>query len=102
MNLKLIIKNDMLGKIEEIKDMDKGISLISIKERNKGIYSKFNLDGLFVNGKLTFDEVVEIRKFLKSQNKNSYNLFNNMNIITCKKGLEIAYGSQRYYVKGDN
>ena len=105
MNLKLIIKNDMLGRIEEIKDIDKGISLISIKERKKGIYSKFNLDGLFVNGKLTFDEVVEIRKFLKSQNKNSYNsynLFNNMNIIPCKKGLEIAYGSQRYYVKGDN
>jgi|GEM_PF-4708430 hypothetical protein len=99
MKLKLIIKDDMLGRIEEIKDTDKGISLISIKERKKGIYSKFNLDGLFVNGKLTFNETIEIRKFLKNQNKNLYSLFNNINIIPCEKGLEIAYGSQRYYVK---
>ena len=101
MNLKLIIKDDMLGRIEEIKDIDKGISLISIKERKKGIYSKFNLDGLFVNGKLTFNETVEIRKFLKNQNKSLYSLFDDINIIPCKEGLEIAYGSQRYYVKGN-
>lgn len=102
MNLKLIIKSDMLGIIEEIKDIDRGISLISIKKRNKGIYSKFNLDGLFVNGKLSFKEAVEIRKFLKNQNKSLYSLFNDINIIPCEKGLEIAYGNQRYYVKGDN
>lgn len=102
MNLKLIIKSDMLGIIEEIKDIDKGIPLISIKKRNKGIYSKFNLDGLFVNGKLTFNDTIEIRKFLKNQNKSLYILFKDLDIIPCKKGLEIAYGSQRYYVKGDN
>lgn len=33
MNLKLIIKSDMLGRIEEIKDIDKGISLVSIKKK---------------------------------------------------------------------
>lgn len=102
MNLKLIIKDDMLDRIEEIKDIDRGISLISIKKRNKGIYSKFNLDGLFVNGKLNFNETIEIRKFLKNQNKSLYSLFNGINIIHCEKGLEIAYGSQRYYVRGDN
>ena len=101
MNLKLIIKSDMLGIIEEIKDIDKGISLISIKKRNKGIYSKFNLDGLFVNGKLSFNETIEIRKFLNKQDKNLYSLFKNISIIPCEKGLEIAYGSQRYYVRGD-
>lgn len=99
MNLKLIIKDDMLGRIEEIKDIDKGISLISIKERKKGIYSKFNLDGLFVNGKLTFNETVEIRKFLKFQDKNLYNLFRDLSIIPCKEGLEISYKNQKYYVR---
>lgn len=102
MNLKLIIKDDMLGRIEEIKDIDRGISLISIKERKKGIYSKFNLDGLFVNGKLTFNETIEIRKFLNKQDKNLYSLFKNISIIPCEKGLEIGYENQRYYVKGDN
>ena len=102
MNLKLTIKSDMLGRIEEIKDIDRGISLISIKERKKGIYSKFNLDGLFVNGKLTFKKVVEIRKLLNSQDKNLYGLFKNVSIIPCKKGLEMSYKNQRYYVKGGN
>jgi hypothetical protein len=102
MNLKLVIKDDMLGRVEKIKDIDKGISLISIKERKKGIYSKFNLDGLFVSGKLSFKEAVEIRKFLNSQDKNLYSLFKNVSIIPCEKGLEITYGNQRYYVKGDN
>ena len=99
MNLKLIIKSDMLGIIEEIKDIDRGISLISIKKRNKGIYSKFNLDGLFVDGKLSFYEAVEIRKFLKNQSKNLYILFRYVNIIPCKNGLEISYKNQKYYIK---
>lgn len=102
MNLKLIVENNMLGRIEEIKDIDKDIVLINIKERNKGVYSKFNLDGLFVNGKLSFDETVEIRKFLNNQDKNSYSLFRDLSIIPCKDGLEINYKNQRYYVKGDN
>ena len=101
MNLKLIIKDDMLGRIEEVKDIDRGISLISIKERKKGIYSKFNLDGLFLNGKLSFKEAVEIRKFLNSQDKNLYSLFKNVSIIPCKKGLEISYKNQRYYVRNE-
>ena len=99
MDLKLIIKDDMLGRVEEIKDIDRCIPLISIKERKKGIYSKFNLDDLFVNDKLTFNETIEIRKFLKSQNKDLYNLFKDVNIIPCKKGLEISYKNQKYYVK---
>lgn len=101
MNLKLIIKSDMLGRIEEIKDIDKGISLISIKERKKGIYSKFNLNGLFVNGKLTFNETIEIRKFLKNKSKNLYSLFRDLNIIPCKDGLEVSYRNQVYYVRGN-
>lgn len=101
MNLKLIIKDDMLGRIEEIKDIDKGISLISIKERKKGIYSKFNLNGLFVNGKLTFNETIEIRKFLKNKSKNLYSLFRDLNIIPCKDGLEVSYRNQVYYVRGN-
>lgn len=101
MNLKLTIKNDMLGRVEEIRDIDRGISLISIKERKKGIYSKFNLDGLFVNSKLSFDETVEIRKFLSSQDKNSYSLFRDVSIIPCKDGLEISYRNQKYYVRGN-
>ena len=101
MNLKLIIKDDMLGRIEEIKDTDKGISLISIKERKKGIYSKFNLDGLFIDGKLSFEEAIEIRKFLKDENKNLHSLFKNLNIIPCEKGLEIQYGNQIYYVRNE-
>lgn len=102
MNLKLIIKSDMLGRVEEIKDIDRGIFLISIRKRNKGIYSKFNLDGLFVNGKLSFKEAIEIRKFLNNQNKNLYSLFRNISIIPCNKGLEISYENQKYYIKGDN
>lgn len=102
MNLRLSIKSDMLGRIEEIKDIDRGLSLISIKKRNKCIYSKFNLDGLFVNGKLSFKEAVEIRKFLSKQDKDLYSLFKNVNIIPCEKGLEISYENQRYYVKEDN
>lgn len=35
MNLKLIIESNMLGRVEKIKDIDRGISLISIKERKK-------------------------------------------------------------------
>ena len=101
MNLKLIIKDDMLGSVEEIKDTDKGISLISIKERKKGIYSKFNLDGLFIDGKLSFEEAIEIRKFLKDENKNLHSLFKNLNIIPCEKGLEIQYGNQIYYVRNE-
>ena len=101
MNLKLIIKDDMLGRVEEIKDTDKGISLISIKERKKGIYSKFNLDGLFIDGKLSFEEAIEIRKFLKDENKNLHSLFKNLNIIPCEKGLEIQYGNQIYYVRNE-
>lgn len=101
MNLKLVIKDDMLGRVEQIKDIDRGISLISIKERKKGIYSKFNLDGLFVNGKLSFKEAVEIRKFLNNQNKNLNSLFNNVNIISCKDGLEISYKNKKYYVRGN-
>lgn len=101
MNLKLIIKDDMLGRIEEIKDIDKGISLISIKERKKGIYSKFNLNGLFVNRKLTFNETIEIRKFLKNKSKNLYSLFRDLNIIPCKDGLEVSYRNQVYYVRGN-
>ena len=99
MNLKLIIKSNMLGRVEEIKDIDRDIPLISIKERKKGIYSKFNLDDLFVNGKLTFNETVEIRKFLKFQDKNLYSLFRDLNIIPCKEGLEINYKNQKYYVR---
>ena len=99
MNLKLIIKSNMLGRVEEIKDIDRDIHLISIKERKKGIYSKFNLDDLFVNGKLTFNETVEIRKFLKFQDKNLYSLFRDLNIIPCKEGLEINYKNQKYYVR---
>ena len=99
MNLKLIIKSDMLGIIEEIKDIDRGISLISIKKRNKGIYSKFNSDDLFVGGKLTFNETIEIRKFLKSQSKNLYILFRYMNIIPCKNDLEISYKNQKNKIK---
>ena len=102
MKLKLIIKSDMLGRVEEIKDIERGISLISIRKRNKGIYSKFNLDGLFVNGKLSFKEAIEIRKFLNNQNKNLHNLFRNVSIIPCNKGLEISYENQKYYIKGDN
>lgn len=102
MNLKLVIKDDMLGRVEQIKDVDRGISLISIKKRNKGIYSKFNLDGLFVNGKLSFREAVEIRKFLSKQGKNLHSLFKNVSIIPCENGLEISYENQKYYVKGDN
>ena len=102
MNLKLIIKSDMLGRIEEIKDIDRGTSLISIRKRNKGIYSKFNLDGLFVNSKLSFKEAIEIRKFLNNQNKNLHSLFRNVSIIPCNKGLEISYENQKYYIKGDN
>lgn len=101
MNLKLIIESNMLGRVEKIKDIDRGISFISIKERKKGIYSKFNLDGLFINGKLTFNETIEIRKFLNNQIKNLHSLFNNVNIIPCKDGLEISYKNQRYYVRGN-
>ena len=101
MNLKLIIKNDMLGRVEEIKDIDRGTPLISIRKRNKGIYSKFNLDGLFVNGKLSFKETIEIRKFLNNQNKNLHSLFKNVSIIPCEKGLEISYKNQKYYVRGN-
>ena len=99
MNLKLIVKNNMFGRVEKIKDIDKGYTLISIRKRNKGIYTKFNSDGLFVDGKLSFKEAVEIRKFLNNQDKNLYSLFKDVNIIPCEKGLEIAYGNQRYYVK---
>lgn len=99
MNLKLIIESNMLGRVEKIKDIDRGISLISIKERKKGIYSKFNLDGLFINGKLTFNETIEIRKFLNNQIKNLHSLFNNVNIIPCKDSLEISYKNKKYYVK---
>lgn len=102
MNLKLIIESNMLGRVEKIKDIDRGISLISIKERKKGIYSKFNLDGLFINGKLTFNETIEIRKFLNNQIKNLHSLFNNVNIISCKDGLEISYKNKKYYVKENN
>lgn len=102
MNLKLIIESNMLGRVEKIKDIDRGIFLISIKERKKGIYSKFNLDGLFVNGKLTFNETIEIRKFLNNQIKNLHSLFNNVNIIHCKDGLEISYKNKKYYVKENN
>ena len=102
MNLKLTIKDDMLGRIEEIKDIDRGIPLISIRERKKGIYSKFNLDDLFVNGKLNFNETIEIRKFLNNQDKDLHSLFKNVSIIPCEKGLEISYENQKYYVKGDN
>lgn len=86
--------------MKKLKILIGGLSLISIKERNKGIYSKFNLDGLFINGKLTFNETIEIRKFLNNQIKNLHSLFNNVNIIPCEKGLEISYKNQRYYVRG--
>lgn len=73
-----------------------------LKKRNKGIYSKFNLDGLFVNGKLSFREAVEIRKFLSKQDKNLHSLFRDVSIIPCEKGLEISYENQKYYVKEGN
>lgn len=101
MNLKLIIESNMLGRVEQIKDVDRGISLISIKERKKGIYSKFNLDGLFISGKLSFNETIEIRKFLNNKIKNLHSLFNNVNIIPCKDGLEISYKNKKYYVRGN-
>lgn len=101
MNLKLIIKSNMLGRVEKIKDIDKGNTLISIRKRNKGIYSKFNSDGLFIDGKLSFEEAIEIRKFLKDENKNLHSLFKNLNIIPCEKGLEIQYGNQIYYVRNE-
>jgi len=73
-----------------------------LKREKKGIYSKFNLDGLFINGKLTFNETIEIRKFLNNQIKNLHSLFNNVNIIPCKDGLEISYKNKKYYVKENN
>ena len=103
-----------LGKILNIKlikiyplniDIQGGLNNNKItirKFKAKAKNTKFNLDGLFVSGKLSFKEAVEIRKFLNSQDKNLYSLFKNVSIIPCEKGLEITYGNQRYYVKGDN
>lgn len=98
MNLKLLVKSDMLGRVEYIEHNNK--ILMSRIQLEKGVYSLINPKELYINDDLTFNELKEIRKFIKQNKKEFYSLFNEIDIIPYKnEGLLISYKSYRKIIK---
>lgn len=97
MDLKLIVKSNMLGKIEYIEYNNK--ILMSRVQTEKGVYSLINPKELNISDNLTFNKVKEIRRFIRKNRKEFYSLFNDVNIIPYKDiGLKISFKNEIYIV----
>ena len=99
MKLKLLSKKDYLGRHEVIVDEDTKKDLLNIRKLNKGIYCLYHCNDLMLNKDITFEELVEVRKFIRSNKIKNYSLFNEVEIIPCNRGLEVNYKNERYIVE---
>lgn len=97
MDLKLFVESNMLGKVEYIQHNNQ--KLISRIQTEKGVYSLINLKELYISDNLTFNEIKEIRKFIRKNRKEFYSLFNDVDIIPYKNiGLKISFKNESYIV----
>lgn len=97
MDLKLFVENDILGRVEHIKYNNQ--VLMSKVQMEKGVYSLINPKELYISDNLTFNEVKEIRKFIRKNRKEFYSLFNDVDIIPYKDiGLKISFRNEIYIV----
>lgn len=97
MDLKLFVESNMLGKVEYIQHNNQ--KLISRIQTEKGVYSLINPKELYISDNLTFNEVKEIRKFIRKNRKEFYSLFNDIDIIPYKNiGLKISFRNEVYIV----
>lgn len=97
MDLKLFVESNMLGKVEYIQHNNQ--KLISRIQTEKGVYSLINPKELYISDNLTFNEVKEIRRFIRKNRKEFYSLFNDVDIIPYKDiGLKISFKNESYIV----
>lgn len=96
--MKILIDSNEFGRVENIEYKDK--ILISRIQLNIGVYHLINPNKLYVNKDITFKDLKEIRRFIKSNRKQHYSLFNDVEILPYKNiGLKISCKNESFIIK---